>query len=184
MLTVPTKRFIRSALLAGAAILAVASVRPSPTRAQSAVETVALMLWGLQSGSKTMRMSETLWATEDQNGGNSTFGIVQLTDCQFRVSSEVQRAGMLDRLEFDYVLNFAAVDSYSAWAANGHDHRIIVKIEGQGWYSKTVRSKATGRVVYGISAGSVDVFVADGGPVERLRGAFAHFRSAFCRGRG
>jgi hypothetical protein len=180
----PTKRFVGSALLGGAAILAVVSLRPSPTRAQSAVETVALMLWGMQGSSKTKRMSETLWATEDQNGDRSTFGIVQLTGCQFRVSREVRRAGMIDTLEFDYVLNFAAVNGYSAWLANGRDRRIIVKVEGQGWYSRTVRSKATGRVVYSIPAGNVDAYVANGGSVERLQSAYAHFRSAFCRGRG
>ena len=127
-------------------------------------------------------MSETLWATEDQNGDRSTFGIVQLTDCLFRVSSEVQRASMLDVLEVDYVLNFAAADSYSAWLANGHDRRIIVKIEGLRWYSKKVRSKATGQIVYNISAGSVGTFVADGGSVERLQSTFAYFRSALCHG--
>jgi hypothetical protein len=182
MLTLPTKCFVRSALLAATAILAVGSLRSSPTSAQSAVETVAFMLWGVQDGLQTKRLSETIWATEDQKGDRSTFGIVQLTDCRFRVSSKAQRAGMLDTLELDYVLNFAAVDDYSAWLANGHDHRIIVKIQGQGWYSKTARSKATGRVVYDIRAGNIDAFVADGGPVGRLQGAFAYFRSAFCPG--
>jgi hypothetical protein len=182
MMALPTKCLVRSALLAATVILAVGSLRPSPTNAQSAVETVAFMLWGLQDGSKTKRLSETLWSKEDQNGDRSTFSIVQLTDCRFRVSTKVQRAGMLDTLELDYVLNFAAVDDYSAWLANGHDDRIIVKIQGQGWYSKTARSKATGRVVYDVRAGNIDAFVADGGPVGRLQGAFAHFRSAFCPG--
>src|SRR5262245_49708554 len=127
-MVIPTKCFVRTLLLAGAAILAVPSLRSSAAGAQTAEETVAFMLWGLQHGSKTRRVSETLWATEDQNGDRTTFTITRLTDCLFRVSSEVQRAGKLDVLEFDYVLNFAAVDSYSAWAANGHDHRIIVKI--------------------------------------------------------
>jgi hypothetical protein len=79
-------------------------------------------------------------------------------------------------LEFEYVLNFAAVQDFRAWLANGHDRRIIVKIAGPGWYSKTVRSRATGRVVQNISEGSVGVYLAGGGSVERLQAAFAHVR--------
>jgi len=90
---------------------------------------------------------------------------------------------MPDVLEFDYVLNFAAVHDYSVWFANGRDQRIIVKVEGERWYSKTVRSEATGRVVYNVSTGNVDAHVAGGGSVERLRNAFAYFRATFCRGR-
>jgi hypothetical protein len=173
-----------SGLLVGVALLGVVFLAPTPASAQSAEETVAFMLWGLQEGSRTKRLSETLWEAESQNGDRSTFSIKRVTDCRFRVSSTVQRAGMPDALEFDYVLDFAAVNDYGAWLANGRDHRIIVKIEGQGWYSKTARSKATGRVVYKVPAGNVDAYVADGGSVERLQSAFTHFRSAFCRGRG
>ena len=117
------------------------------------------------------------------NGDRSSFAILRLTDCSFHISSEVQRGDTLDVLEFEYVLDFAAVKDYSAWFANGRDQRIIVKIEGESWYSKSVRSRATGRVVQSISAGSVDAYVAGGGSVERLQSTFAHFRSAFCGGR-
>ena len=86
-------------------------------------------------------------------------------------------------LEFEYLLDFAAVHDYSAWFANGIDRRIIVKIEGKNWYSKTVRSTATGRVVQTISGGSVDAHVVAGGSVERLQDAFARFRRSFCPGR-
>ena len=82
---------------------------------------------------------------------------------------------------FDYVLDFAAANDYSAWLANGYDQRIIVKIEGHSWYSKTVRSQTTGRVVHNISNGNIDTYIARGGDVERLRSAFAHFRTAFCK---
>ena len=178
------KCFAHSGLLAGLALLGVVSLAPLPAAAQSAEETVAFMLWGLQDGSEIERASRTLWEIERENGDRSTLGIVRVTDCRFHVSSKVQRAGMLDVLEFDYVLNFAAVNGYSAWLANGRDRRIIVKVEGQGWYSKTVRSKATGRVVYSIPAGNVDAYVANGGSVAQLQSTFAHFRSAFCPGRG
>jgi hypothetical protein len=171
-------------VLAGVGLLGVVSLAPTPANAQSAEETVAFMLWGLQEGSRTRRLSETLWEAENQNGDRSTFSIKRVTNCRFRVSSTVQRAEMLDVLEFEYVLNLAAVNDYSAWLANGRDQRIIVKIEGQSWYSKTARSKATGRVVYSIPAGNVDAYVADGGSVERFQSAFAHFRSVFCRGHG
>jgi hypothetical protein len=66
-MALPTKCLVRSALLAATVILAVGSLGPSPTNAQSAVETVAFMLWGLQDGLKTKRLPETLWSTEDQN---------------------------------------------------------------------------------------------------------------------
>jgi hypothetical protein len=178
------KCFAAAGLLAGSALLSAVSLSRMPAAAQSAEETVAFMLWGLQNGSKIKRASFVLWEIEHETGDRCTLGIVRVTDCQFRVSRNVQRAGTLDVLEFDYVLNFAAVDSYSAWRANRHDDRIIVKVDGLGWYSKTVRSKATGRVVYSIPAGNVDAYVAPGDSVERLQSAFAHFRSAFCRGRG
>jgi hypothetical protein len=175
------KCFACSALLAHTAI-GVVSLAPIPASAQSAEESVAFMLWGLEEGGKTKRLSENRWETEGHNGDRSRFGIERLADCLFRVSSHVQRASMPDVLELDYVLNFAAVHDYSAWFANGRDQRIIVKIEGRAWYSKAVRSRSTGRVVYNISAGNVDAHVAGGGSVERLLGTFAYFRSAFCRG--
>ena len=56
----------------------------------------------------------------------------------------------------------------------------MVKIEGKNWFSKTVRSRATGKVVQTISAGSVDAHGAAGGSVERLQDAFARFRRSFC----
>jgi hypothetical protein len=170
-------------LVTAGAILGAAFGTSIPATSPSAEETVALMLWGLGRAPNTNGASESLWEVEDQGGDRTTFGIVRVKDCLFRVSGKMQRTGMPDTLQFDYVLNFAAVDSYSSWAANGHDHRIIVKLEGDRWYSKTVRNNATGRVVYSIGAGSVGTFVVDGGSVERLHGAFAHFRSVFCRGR-
>jgi hypothetical protein len=156
---------------------------PVPPVAQSAVDTVAFILWGLEEGAKTMHVSEGRWETEDHNGDRFSVNIVRVTDCLFRISSQVRRASMADVLEFDYFLNFALVHDYSAWSANDIDRRIIVKIEGRGWYSKTVRSKATGRVVYTISEGNIDAYVADGGSVARLQNTFRYFRSAFCRGR-
>ena len=176
------KRFAYPALLATAAILGVVSAAPILASQESAEETVAIMLWGLKEDAKTKRLAEHLWEAKSHNGDRSSFRILRLSDCRFRVSSQVRQAGTLHVLELDYVLDFAAVHDYSAWFANGKDQRIIVKIEGQGWYSKTVRSKATGRVVYSVSAGNVDAYVAGGGSVERLQDAFAHFRSAFCRG--
>ena len=170
------ERFARTALLIGAVSLA-----PIPASAQSAEETLAVMLWGLQEGAKTKGVSENLWEVDDDDGARSSFRIRRLTDCRFGVSSQVHRTDRSGVLEFDYVLNFAAVHGYSAWFANGRDGRIIVKIEGQGWYSKTVRSNATGRVVYRIYAGNVDAYAAGGGSVERLQCAFAYFRSTFCR---
>ena len=180
-MTTCIERFGRPALLAAAALLGGVSIAPIPAAAQSAEETVAFMLWGLDEGAKTKSVANNLWEAEGHNGDRSSFGILRLTDCRFRVSSQVQRAGTLEVLEFDYVLDFAAVHDYSAWFANGSDQRIIVKVEGTSWYSKTVRSKATGRVVYHISEGNVDAYVAGGGSVERLQSTFAHFRSAFCR---
>ena len=182
-MTACIKRFARPALLAAAAILGGALSAPIPAVAQSAEETIAIMLWGLEEGAKTKRVARNLWEAEDPNGNRSSFSILRLTDCRFRVTHQVHRTGTLDVLEFDNVLDFAAVNDYSAWFANGRDQRIIVKIEGHGWYSKTVRSKATGRVVQNISTGSVDVYLAGGGSVQRLQSAFAHFRSAFCHGR-
>jgi hypothetical protein len=173
------KRSGSPALLAAAAILVGASI--APAAAQSTEETVAVMLWGLEEGAKTKREGENAWEAEDTDGERSYLSILRLTDCRFRVAKEVQRAGASDVLEFDYVLDFAAVDDYSAWLANGHDQRIIVKIEGHRWYSKTVRSKATGRVVYNIREGNIDTYIARGGGVERLRSAFGHFRSSFCK---
>ena len=178
-----TKLFARPLLFAVAAILCGVSFADLPVRAQSAEETVAFMLWGLEEGGKTKRVTDNVWEAEDPNGDRSSFAILRLTDCRFRISSNVQRGGTLDVLEFDYVLDFAAVKNYSAWFANGRDERIIVKIDGEGWYSKSVRSRATGRVVQNISAGNVDAYVAGGGSVERLQSTFAHFRSAFCGGR-
>jgi hypothetical protein len=173
------KRSGSRALLAAAAILVGApTARPA---AQSAEETVAVMLWGLEEGAKSKREGENAWEAEDADGERSHLSILRLTDCRFRVANEVQRAGTSDVLESDYVLDFAAVNDYSAWLANGRDQRIIVKIEGHRWYSKTVRSKATGRVVCNIRAGNIDTYIARGGGVERLRSAFAHFRSAFCK---
>jgi hypothetical protein len=179
-----SKRFERPALVAAAAILGGASVSPMPAAAQSAERTVALMLWGLEEDPRTKRVAENLWEAEGYNGDRSRFHILRLTDCRFHVSSQVQRAGMLDVLEVDYVLDFGAVHDYSAWFANGRDQRIIIKVEGQSWYSKTVRSKTTGRVLQNITGGNVDAYVANGGSPERLRRTFAKFSSAFCRGRG
>jgi hypothetical protein len=164
-----------------AAVIIGVSPAPKPAAPQSAEEMVAFMLWGLEDGATTKRVAENGWAAEGHNGDRIIFGILRLTDCRFRVSSQLQRAGAHDVLEFDYVLDFAAVHSYSAWFANGRDQRIIVKIEGHGWYSKTVRSKATGQLVQNVSAGSVDTYMAGGGSVERLQSTFAHFRSTFCR---
>ena len=87
----------------------------------------------------------------------------------------MQRAGEHDVLEFEYLLDFAAVHDYSAWFANGIDRRIIVKIEGKNWYSKTVRSTATGRVVQTISSGSVDAHVVAGGSVGAPAGRIRAF---------
>jgi hypothetical protein len=167
------------ALLAVAAILGGAPI--APAAAQSAEEAVAIMLWGLEEGAKTKRVGKSAWETEDADGDRSSLSIQRLTDCRFRVASEVQRGSTSDVLEFDYVLDFAAVNDYSAWFANGRDQRIIVKLEGHTWYSKTVRSGATGRVVYNVREGNIDTYIARGGSVERLRSAFAFFRSAFCR---
>lgn len=178
-MTTCIERFARPALLA-AAIVGVVSAAPILASPQSAEETVAIMLWGLEEDAKTKRLANDLWEAKGHNGDRSSFRVLRLSDCRFRVSSQVRRAGTLDVLEFDYLLDFAAVHDYSAWLANGWDRRIIVKIEGQSWYSKTVRSKATGRVVQNISAGSVDVYVAGGGSVERLQSTYAYFRSAFC----
>ena len=179
-----TERFVHSALLAGAAILGTASLGPIPASAQSAEETVAFMLWGLEEGASTKRLSRNRWQTQEHDGGRSSFSIQRLTSCVFRVSYQAQRAGVPDAMEFEYVLNFAAVHDFRAWLANGRDQRIIVKIEGRSWYRKTVHSKTTGRGVFNIGAGSVGIFVASGGSVERLQDAFAYFRSAFCPGRG
>jgi hypothetical protein len=167
------------ALLAAVALLGGAPI--APAAAQSAEETIAIMLWGLEEGAKTIRVGKNAWETEDADGGRSSLAILRLTDCRFRIANEVQRGGTSDVLEFDYVLDFAAVNDYSAWFANGRDQRVIVKIEGHSWYSKTVRSKAIGRVVYSVREGSIDTYVARAGCVERLRSAFAYFRSAFCR---
>jgi hypothetical protein len=172
------KRSGSPALLAAAAILVGAPI--APAAAQSAEETVAVMLWGLEEGEKTKRVAKNAWEAEDTDGERSYLSILRLTDCRFRIANEVQRAGASDVLEFDYILDFAAVNDYSVWLANGHDQRIIVKIEGHCWYRKTVRSKATGRVVYNIREGSIDTYVSRGGSVERLRSAFGYFRSAFC----
>jgi hypothetical protein len=136
---------------------------------------------GLEEGAKTKREGENAWEAEDTDGERSHLSILRLTDCRFRVANEVQRAGTSDVLEFDYVLDFDAVNDYSAWTVNDRDQRIIVKVEGHRWYSKTVRSKATGRVVYNISEGKIDTYTAAGGSAERLRSAFAYFRSAFCK---
>jgi hypothetical protein len=155
-----------------------AAPRPVPL-----VDTVAFMLWGLEEDAKTKRMSEGVWETEDHTGNRSSVNIVRITDCLFRISGQVQRISMGHVLDVDSVLDFALVHDYSAWFANDIDRRIIVKIEGRGWYSKTVRSRATGRVVYAISEGNIDAYVADGGSVARLQNTFRHFRSAFCRGR-
>ena len=159
-MTACIKRFAHSALLAGA-IFGSASLMPAPASAQFAEETVAFMLWGLEQGASTKRLSQNRWETQEHDGGRSSFCIQRLTDCVFRVSYRAQRASVPDVMEFDYVLNFAAVHDYRAWFANGRDQRIIVKIEGHSWYSKTVRSKATGRVVYDISAGNVDACARD-----------------------
>lgn len=174
----------RLAVLVGAAILGGASPAPIPAEVQFAERTVAFMLWGLEEDAKTKRLAENLWETEGHDGERSRFHILRLTDCRFHVSSQVQRASMLNVLEFDYVLDFGAVHDYSAWFANGSDPRIIVKIEGQSWYSKTVRSKTTGRVLQKITDGSVDAYVANGGSPERLRRTFANSSSGFCRGHG
>ena len=178
-----TKRFARPLLFAVAAVLCGVSLARMPVRAQSAEETVAFMVWGLEEGAKTKRVTENVWEAEDPNGNRSGFAILRLTDCRFHISSEVQRGGTLDVLEFEYVLDFATVKDYSAWFANGRDQRIIVKIEGERWYSKSVRSRATGRAVQNITAGNVDAYVAGGGSVERLQSKFAHFRSTYCAGR-
>jgi hypothetical protein len=180
-MTACMNRFARPALLAAAAILGAVCLAPMPAAAQSAEETVAFMLWGLEQGAQTKRVADNQWEAEDHNGDRSSVGIQRLTDCRFRVSGQVRRAGAVDVLELDYILDFASVHDYSAWFANGRDQRIIVKIEGKSWYSKTVRSRATGRALQSISAGSVDAYVAAGGSVERLQGAYAHFRHAFCR---
>src|SRR5262245_39387815 len=167
------------ALVAAAAILCGDAIVPAA--AQSAEETIAIMLWGLEEGANTKRVGKSAWETEDADGDRSSLSIRRLSDCRFRIANEVQRSGSFDVLEFDHVLDFAAVNDYSAWFANGRDQRIVVKIEGHNWYSKTVRSKATGRVVYNIREGNIDTYVARGACVECLRSAFSHFRSAFCR---
>ena len=114
--------------LAGVAIVGAAFLAPMPASAQSAEETVAFMLWGLEEDGRTKRLSENLWEAEGHGGDQSSFRIQRLTDCLFRVSSQVRHAGVPDVLEFDYVLDFAAVKDYSAWFANGRDRRIIVKM--------------------------------------------------------
>jgi hypothetical protein len=175
----------------GAAVLVVlgllgsgtATPAPVPPLALSAADTIAFMLWGLEEGAKTKHVSEGVWETENQNGGRFSVNIVRVADCLFSVSGQMQRASMADVLEFHYVLNFDLVREYNAWPANDIDHRIIVKIEGRGWYNKTVRSTATGRIVYAIREGDVDAYVADGGSVARLQSTFRYFRSTFCRGR-
>jgi hypothetical protein len=182
-MTARVNRFAHPALLATAAILGAACLAPMPAAAQSAEETVAFMLWGLEQGAQTKRVADNQWEAEDHNGDRSSVGIQRLTDCRFRVSGQVRRAGALDVLELDYILDFASVHDYSAWFANGRDQRIIVKIEGMSWYSKTVRSRATSQVVLSISRGSVDTYIAAGGSLERLLAAFEHFRHAFCRDR-
>jgi hypothetical protein len=169
--------------LTGLGLLGPGGAAPGPVSpvTSSAVDTVAFMLWGLEEGAKTKHVSEGVWETEDHNGNRFSVNIVRVTDCLFRISSQAQRVSMADVLEFDYVLNFALVHDYSAWSANDIDRKIIVKIEGRAWYSKTVRSSATGRVVYAISEGNIDAYVADGGCVVRLQNTFRYFRSAFCR---
>jgi hypothetical protein len=176
------KRFAHLALLAGAAIFGTGS-QPVLASVHSAEETVAFMLWGLEEGASTKRLSQNTWETQEHDSGRSRFTVQRLTDCVFRVSYQAQRAGVGDVMEFEYVLNFAAVHDYRAWFANGRDQRIIVKIEGHSWYSKMVRSGATGRVVHAISTGNVDAYVASGGSVQRLLDTFAYFRSTFCGGR-
>lgn len=175
------KRFALPTLLAAAAILGGVSL--APAGAQTVEETVAFMLWGLEEGPRTKQVDNNRWEVDGHNGDKSIYRIVPVTDCLFNISSQVQRAGPADLLEFDYVLDFSAALDYSAWFANQSDHRIIVKIEGKGWYSKTVLNKVTGQVVQKIRGGSVDAYMADGGSVERLKGAFTYFRTTFCSGR-
>jgi hypothetical protein len=160
-----------------------AATSGAPPVVQSAVDTVAFMLWGLEERAKAKHGSDGVWETEDHKGDRFTVSVVRVTDCLFRITSQEQRVSAPQPLEFEYILNFALVDDYGVWSANDIDRRIIVKIEGRGWYSKTVRSKTTGRVVYAIKEGNIDAHVAAGGSVARLQDAFRHFRSAFCRGR-
>src|SRR5262245_53741755 len=83
------KRNGSSALLAATAILVGAPI--APAAAQSAEETVAVMLWGVEEGEATKRVAKHAWETEDTAGERSHLSVVRLTDCRFRIANEVQR---------------------------------------------------------------------------------------------
>ena len=146
-----------------------------------AEQVVAFMIWGINPRSKPAAGGR--WEVEGRDGVKTIYAINHLSECRFDASVERRVADTDLVLRLDYAFDFSAVHSYSARPANDRDERSIVKIEGAGWYDQTFVSKASGRSLQGTVKGDVHVFVAAGGPAERLHEAYRDFRSTHCRQR-
>jgi hypothetical protein len=175
---------MKSISLKGAALLLLlvgnAAVSTS-LAARSAEDLLALMIWGLEPASRTERANT--WEVEQPDGDRAVISISRLSDCLFGASVERHLARTGHILKLDYSFNFAAVRDYSAWFANGKDQRIIIKIEGNGWYDQRLINKADGRTLQSIAHGSIHAFVASGSSIEVLQAAFMDFRVNHCKAR-
>jgi hypothetical protein len=133
MKAIPLTLLVVGALLAGF---------PPPSTllaARSAEETVALMIWGLETASRTDRPNT--WRVESPHGDRTAFSVFRLSDCVFSASVERHLPRTAHVLQIDYSFDFALVREYSAWFANGKDQRVITKIEGGNLRFRTPRPR-------------------------------------------
>ena len=142
-------------------------------------------MWGLEKSLRLGPIGANRWSSAHYDGRLLVFEIRRLSDCRYHANVLKQlpdSSGTI--LEFDYSLDFSEVTQYDAWVANNRTDAIIIKIEGTRWYNKRVVNPANARVLQDIKGGGVDVNLAAGGSVERLRNAFLAFRTSQCKGDG
>jgi hypothetical protein len=148
-------------------------------RVPSAEEKVAFFMLGVEAAPLTANT----WALEDRGGAISLLEIKQAGPCRYDIRIEKPLPNQAGMFRFEYAVDFSLVTDYAAWVANGHSSAIIIKVEGTIWYSRKIVTLKTGQVLQTIKDGSVDANLAAGGSVERLRSAFADFRTNHCRAR-
>jgi hypothetical protein len=167
-------RALLSVLMIGGAILGSPGIANS--EASDAEAMVAQLLWGLDPNSR-LTGSHT-WVVDGPASVQGRYSVTHRSACLFSASLErLVGTGRLVRIE--YLLDFAAVHDFMAWYANPANTTIITKIEGRDWYTQRIVDKTAGHVLDCVR-GNVQVFVAKGGSLDRVRAAFRELRTTFC----
>jgi hypothetical protein len=168
-------RALLSALMIGGAILGSPGIANS--EASDAEVVVARMLWGLDPHSRVT--GNHTWVVDGPASVQGRYSVTRRSACLFSASME-RPVGTGRPVRIEYLFDFAAVHDFMAWYANPVNSTIITKIEGRDWYTQRIVDQADGHVVLDGVRGNVQVFVAQGGSLERMRAAFREFRITFC----